>query len=496
MISSMRAWIGCRASGSRDDNAKDARVHVGTDTDTDAHIHRVLAASAVQRKRRIERKEERRAARDNPPEYAELDELLRSIVATSTSGSGARAAKAGWSGQESRDGGDFRWDYLIAIGDVYLRGSYPRFLPDVDAAVQCYRVAAMCPDGRHAGMAQTRFVEARSRPIPREDQRGEKLHTVYADEACSHAYRAFLSTPLSAFQKPMQTKKERAEEREARQSGFRNEDARADGFTRHATRAPVHFELLETDAFDFGRPPPTRDLLQVGELRQERPEAYRIDKQNVHDHGVSSVTRRNLENLCADQQKRMRKEVGASSPSSFPPAVGKGDEHDRLARLRERIEGALAANDDLSWRQKADAIGVMEGLGHVPHSTYGVSERQALLAVWDKIDGSEHEQALTETLAKQLASAVERGSTVCSSGKIARIVSTLDGTGDSAVAVPMWAVREELAGLAVKSRDQNPDDDDAARDEFVRQARRQYVGDLGMCPSIVEPIISEFSHGF
>jgi hypothetical protein len=57
-----------------------------------------------------------------------------------------------------------------------------------------------------------------------------------------------------------------------------------------------------------------------------------------------------------------------------------------------------------------------------------------------------------ETLVKQMASGVEDGTLVCSTGKISRLIGTLDGIGrDGHIeARPMWTVRDEIARLAAK----------------------------------------------
>ena len=158
------------------------------------------------------------------------------------------------------------------------------------------------------------------------------------------------------------------------------------------------------------------------------------------------------------------------------------------------------------------------------HSTIGVSEAEALRLVWNRIN-DESDKVLSgnlkETFVKQLASAVEQGHVVCSTGKISRIMSTLDGSSISSkstqtaheIARPMWAVQEELAMLAVKTRDTyldtlSPADrmayDDGRlpvaeqrmKDEFQRQAMATYRDELGMSAAILNPIIETLQEGF
>jgi hypothetical protein len=50
------------------------------------------------------------------------------------------------------------WDNVIAVGDIYRTGSYPRFKYNKNMAVECYKIAAMCPDNEIAGIAQVKYI--------------------------------------------------------------------------------------------------------------------------------------------------------------------------------------------------------------------------------------------------------------------------------------------------------------------------------------------------
>jgi len=131
---------------------------------------------------------------------------------------------------------------------------------------------------------------------------------------------------------------------------------------------------------------------------------------------------------------------------------------------------------------------------------YDTTEVNALRGVWNTIKTSEHRENLVETLAKQLASGVENGGTVCSSGKIARIVSTLDGTSNIITSRPMWVVREEIASLAAKIREEyasrEDEDEDVAVRHFEQRVKDEYVEKLGMNPALIEQIVQEYAAGF
>ena len=100
-----------------------------------------------------------------------------------------------------------------------------------------------------------------------------------------------------------------------------------------------------------------------------------------------------------------------------------------------------------------------------------------LYAAWDTIQRQDDtlRENLIETLATQLATGIEHGVTVCSTGKITRMMSTFDGVynieGVEKVK-PMWALRDEIAGLAAKVRDAHPDDTGGrARSSSSRRGR-------------------------
>lgn len=213
-------------------------------------------------------------------------------------------------------------------------------------------------------------------------------------------------------------------------------------------------------------------------------ERLRVDAQNSHDHGVTASMKATLETL--------RK--------------GTANQH-----AKEELETLLfSENFDMTDETKAKALAVLDSLrdDHV-HSTFGVTERDALGLVWSKL-GPQN----AEILCTQLASGFERGSPVCSTGKIARIVSALDGVAtDTRVITPMWAVREELKSLAAKvradtldattdlhkaayDRGDAADLEDSMRADFTRQALHTYCEDLGMEPAIIQPLVDDLATGF
>jgi hypothetical protein len=216
------------------------------------------------------------------------------------------------------------------------------------------------------------------------------------------------------------------------------------------------------------QPPPRQPPVPTVPVAPVAPVAPVIlsDTQNVHDHGVTHTLRQSL----------------ASMPRS-------------QTSYDEIVLGLLES--DAPSTVKADAMEVLDSLSSDVHSSLNVSERDALGAVWSAID-RDVDPALREDarriLLGQLASGVESGGVVCSTGKIARMVSSLDGVSETAnVTRPMWAIRDEIGSLAARVRDSG---EEGTADAFRSSARNEYIDGLGMDARIIAPIIDEFALGF
>ena len=398
----------------------------------------------------VHREVAKKAAAVDPPEVSRLKALVSKFASQSKA-----------------------WDVLIAVGDVYRKGAFPRFAPNESMALALYKLAATCPCGDTAGMAQVKYIEARDDSIYSVDKRGDALPVSFGDYLIRVATDRIKGTPWSAFEKPRM------------QRMVLPERARVPDPVRRTD--PFHVETQRTDPFNLD------DLyLDVQRTAPVVPErTYVRDSQNVHDHSVVAVTRKNLETIGADK-------------------AGRAD--------TSAIVTAILENKDMSPAQVSDAIAVLEDLGDDMHSGFGVSEKGALAAVWTKIQSEQDDGLkanLVETLGKQLASGVENGHVVCSTGKITRLMGTFDGTGDDTLveAKPLWAVKEELGTLAAKVRDDKvealdesqkrdyergdmPELDRLMTDEFTDKATALYCKELGMKEAIVLPIVRMYAEAF
>ena len=221
-------------------------------------------------------------------------------------------------------------------------------------------------------------------------------------------------------------------------------------------------KIQATPHVEFQRP--TRPAYVSPEPPQPPIHTISSDAQNVHDHGVTRSMHAILQSIPETQD----------------------DSYEQI------VDYVLTS--DASETDKSDALAVLDTLSNQTHSTLETSEREALNKVWTTIDSFENSKKsdARQVLLGQLASGVEDGAVVCSTGKIARIVGTLDGlTPDVPAIRPTWALREELGTLASKIRDTHGD-----AQAFKNEATRVYVDDLGMKPEIVDAIVDEYSVGF
>lgn len=211
------------------------------------------------------------------------------------------------------------------------------------------------------------------------------------------------------------------------------------------------------------------------------PDMYRDDGQNVHDHSVARTVYSNIAGL---------QEYKTGS----------------IDGVVEQVVDSLLNSEGIDAQLKANALEVVDSLNDDYNTGTGTSQLGALHAVWNRISAIPSEEKrdnVTDTLMRQLASGVEKGRVVCSTGKIARIVGALDGAdlaGEHEVARPMWVVRQELGNLAARLRDENEGIDTDSRSdikaEFEDKVRREYIQKLGYSDRIMNPIIQEYVECF
>ena len=342
------------------------------------------------------------------------------------------------------------WDNVIAVGDIYRTGSYPRFKYNKNMAIECYKVAAMCPDNEIAGIAQVKYIEtcSENNNVQDIDNKGEELPDYFGREICTFAKEIIQNTPYNSFTRPT------------------NKNIRVEPvyYDINAVGQETHFTLF---------------TLQ-NQRRNQNDHVYKNDLQNVHDHSVSHIVKKNIDTIKLQNQdlQQSQDHVITETPS-----------------VEQNVIHSIITHPELNESVKGNAIVVLRDLNKKDkHGTFDITESDALCLIWNKINkekDSIKKSNMIEILAKQLDSGVENGHVVCSSGKISRIIGTLDGIDDSIVqSRPIWAIREEIANLAGiimnSNHIQNP------QQEFKHRVEKTYIQELHLDPNIINPIIEEY----
>jgi hypothetical protein len=399
------------------------------------------------------------------------------------------------------------WKLLLDIGNIYQKGQYPLYKPNLTYAEYIYKIAARCPDGDVAGMAMAKYMECFDNNMDKNDIKGSAIPVSFGDQVMAIADNVLKYLPLSAYQKPIfkgsKTNRGRATRNNARNARNENDEAGIGMDNDDVMRDPTIFmagfdvqdpmgnanddianALIDTVPLpigDWGAGPTNRN-------------GYN-DKQNVHAHTIVATTRANVKNL------------------ENTDVNGHGREN-RPDEVKNQMSDFIMNSDELTEKQKGDALATLDKLNDTLNSALQTSSNQALSSVWTRIhtnkDFDEQTKYNTvETLAKQLADARESGYQVCGTGVISRIIGTLDGVDQSMhQARPMEAVRDEMRTLAATTRDvvldrasqnevakYNNGDithlDDDIQKEFEDNVNKIYIDELGMSKSVLQPFINE-----
>lgn len=372
------------------------------------------------------------------------------------------------------------WSVAVRVGDMYARGCYPKYSPDDASALKIYTAVSKSPDPEISAKALSRCVDLRTNPVPEADRRGTPLPKETCDRLVSHIDDYLRKVPLSQYLR-------RRKSLDPIDNNVNN--------TRTSTSRGPEFSHVEPDA-------PTDDEPTV----TENP-VYILDTQNVHDHGVSASVRQNIKAVVGELR-----ETGSG-----------GIEYDRqdvIEEVMKELRGTGMGESDM-----ADAFRVVVSLVPDKINSVGCSQMDVLHATLSKIKKVPDpviRNNLMESLGKNLASGVERGHVVCSTGKIGRIITTLEGVDGSSLgsspnqlqkSVPIDVVRNEISALASKVREdvlssyseQQVSDyeksvtsklSEEMNERFRHQVKETYVKDLHLSEKVLNPIIETYASVF
>lgn len=366
------------------------------------------------------------------------------------------------------------WDLVLRVGDMYARGCFPKYSPDDFSALKIYMAASKCPDPIVSCEALSRYVHLRRNPLSAEDRKGTPfpLDTSRRLVLCIESHLKDL--PLSHYMRKRSP--------------------------RDTTTGRITVSRVPGVGARDPRPPTT-----INNLETYTP-TYALDSQNVHDHGVSTSIRQNIKAVLA--------EIGPEES---------GFTHDR----QDVIESVMKVLRDTGMEEGDlnKAFRVIVSLVPDKISSVGCSQMDVLNATFKKISKVQDPKVrnnLFESLGKNLASGVERGHVVCSTGKIGRIIATLEGVEHEVLgpdgskfqkSVPVDVVRTEISNLASKIRTDvlseasskqvedynkfpNSNLSEIMDSRFRNEVKKVYVDGLHLSEKVLDPIVEMYSSVF
>ncbi len=381
------------------------------------------------------------------------------------------------------------WDVLVRIGDMYARGCFPLYGPDEDSALRIYSIASRCPDSVVSSTSMSKFYNTRLNPLSEEDRMGTSFPKDTASNIIRSAENHLKITPLSEF---MKCSKLRRESNDKARSLINRTHQDSVNRRNMGTTPLVPVPPREPDTIIV------QDVPDVPVTRPRQP--FQLDPQVVHSHSVSAAIRENIKSIVAEQ--------GPKKPYDRVKLID-----DVMAKLR--TTGMKKKDEEKAFR-------VLVSLVPDKISSIGCSQIDVLNATVNKINSVKDEKVrnnLYESLGKNLASGVERGHVVCSTGRIGRIITTLEGVPEENLgskiqkSIPMDVVRIEIASLASKIRTDvmaeaseeertNYDVSDTSRlteimkNRFDSEVKKTYVEGLHLDAKIISPIADLYGSAF
>jgi|UniRef100_A0A6C0BGG0 hypothetical protein len=154
------------------------------------------------------------------------------------------------------------------------------------------------------------------------------------------------------------------------------------------------------------------------------------DSQNVHSSTVQNAAQNTIEYI----------ENKTGTVTDFTNSV---------SQFIQEIENIA----DMRPSEKENIKKVLESLSESIHSRYDKSEKDVFNLVWARINdrvNNERRSDMIKVFADNISSGVEHDNVVCSSGKIVRMIGSLDGMDVEPLPSlkPEWAINEEIASSA------------------------------------------------
>nr|QOI90502.1 hypothetical protein HWQ62_00367 [Pyramimonas orientalis virus] len=201
-------------------------------------------------------------------------------------------------------------------------------------------------------------------------------------------------------------------------------------------------------------------------------QVVRNDTQNVHDHSLQNIGVQIIDVLDKSSNK--------------------------LNNFENNFKDLMKTLDEKKY---PNVKKVCESLGDMSHSKYDKSEKEVFNLVWTRVQDNGD---MLDMLKDNLNSAVEHGAVVCSTGKIMRMLSTLDVIDkDTPDLKPDWVIKDEfsqtiskiLNDLSPSEKKQYESDDsdyitDVIKERIKKKCKSDYANILD--EAILETYLSNY----
>ena len=329
----------------------------------------------------------------------------------------ARAYKEGWKGQYPDAGKAVNWflksiecgyeDALIYVAHIYMYGLHPNYLPDKLTAGKIYNIIIfnkqISESARSVCNDQLKEItKMRYNDLDAEPERGRTYYTLPSN--IDHHITISIDTANT-------------KQVECIPSAI------------YKTVKPKNIHTVNT-RIAIIEPPDNENILDIIPVQN----VYN-DLQNVHSTTVQNAAKNTVDYI---EQKTSHVTNYTNSFNQFMHEI---DYDTSIKEVdRENIRKVLYSFSDTS------------------HSRYGKSEKDIFNLVWSRINdpvNNDRRSDMIKVFADNISSAVERDHIVCSTGKIVRMIGSLDGIDAEPLLSlkPEWAINEEIATTASNIRE-------------------------------------------
>jgi hypothetical protein len=171
---------------------------------------------------------------------------------------------------------------------------------------------------------------------------------------------------------------------------------------------------------------------------------------------------------------------------------------------------------NMSSEEKENANKILDSLKDLKHSKFDKSETEIFNTVWSRINdpiNRNNREDMIKVLGQNLASGLEHNYTVCSTGKVMRIIGSLDAMDNGRLPdlKPEWAFKDEISNSASKVReeilnsanesdrrryetDENIELSNKMKERFIEKCKKDYDGILNSYE--LDNMIKDYTENF